>query len=147
MKFRQIVGPADADAIFITVHNNEGSALARGIVVEMDVPADSGCVPGRSVEKGDSAAATLVAGVVQGQSLAGVADIPTGGTGFVQTYGYHSAVRTDDSVAAAGEVLVTDANGLADVGAEGTQTLGIFGVALAADSGSPATAPAFIRCM
>ena len=139
----QKINRTDPERIFIVVHNNEGGNLVRGDVVEFDDTAGA-VYPGVSVELADSAAATLVAGVMEGKTFGG-GTVAAGGFGLCQVYGYHAAVTTDGTVASAGEVLVSDANGDADVGLEGTQTLGIFGVAMGADTGT--VGQAIIRCM
>lgn len=140
----QRINRTSPDKVFIIVHNNEGGNLVRGDVVEFDIPADAGCVPGVSVELADSAAATLVAGVMEGKTFGG-GTVANGEYGLCQVYGHHDGIVTDGTVATAGEVLVSDANGDADVGTEGTQTLGIFAVALGADVGT--VGAGIIRCM
>lgn len=142
MLFQRITR-TDPDKVFIIVHNNQGGNIVRGDILEFDDAAGA-TYPGVSVELADSAAATLVAGVCEGATIGG-GTVATGDFGLCQVYGYHDAIITDGTVATAGEVLVSDANGDADVGAEGTQTLGIFAVALGADTGTLVSG--IIRCM
>ncbi len=148
MKFYTI-SKTDPERVFIMVQNNEGSALGRGDVVEWDSVADTATAPaaaGKSVEKADASKANEVCGVVEGISLHSLADIPTADYGFVQVYGYHSAVKTDGNIAAHGDALVTTATGVAGIGAAADAPQCVFGVALEGD-GATTLCKAIIRAM
>lgn len=131
----QKIARTDPQIVTFTAHAME--AITVGDVVEFDDTAGA-TYPGVSVEVADSAAATLVAGVALETAASGAFFL-------VQCYGYNANITSDGTIASAGEVLVSDANGDADVGLEGTQTLGIFAVAMGADAGT--VAAGIIRCM
>lgn len=137
----QKINRDDPDRVFIIAHNNEGGALARGDVVEMDMDGDAGVIKGVSVEKSDAASNSLVAGVVEGKTFGG-GSIAAGDRGLVQVYGRHDAAATAATTAAATVVVGNASGAFAAAAATDLRTVGFT---LAAESGG--TAPVFITAM
>jgi hypothetical protein len=109
-----------AETVFITVGNNEGTELIAGTVVEFDITATD-ADQGHLVEKVD-VAVNETTGIAA--PLAGVVykAIPTGEVGRVQIYG-PATVRVNAAVAA-GRLLVASSANVAPtgVGVVGHQT-------------------------
>jgi hypothetical protein len=120
----------EKEEAYISVINNNGSALVRGDVVEWDVASDTGETLGKSVS--DAGAASLyVAGVVRGLGINNTADIPDGEVGVLQVMGFCDFITTDGGISE-GETLKAGA-AVADSGAAADQPGTVFGVALDAD--------------
>lgn len=117
-------------AEYIYVHNTDALVHEVGtILVWKDSTYD-----GVDVSSTVSANNALVAGVVA------IRDIPASGWGFIQVYGYHATVATDGNVTA-GDSLVTSTTGeqctpYTILMATATAARGIFGTALATDTGN-----------
>lgn len=80
----------------------------------------------------------------------GIGVITSGNYGWIQCYGYHSAVKTngDDDIAVGDTIIVANSTGVADSVASGTaSTFKPIGVAMAADVDAADTVAVFINCI
>jgi len=127
----------EKEAGFISVINNNASALAKGDVVEWDVAGATGETLGKSV-KDAGAASLLVAGVVRGLGQDNSDSVPVGEIAIVQVTGFCDFITTDGTITE-GAALIAGA-AVADVGALGTDDGAFFGVALQADVSTTLTA-------
>jgi hypothetical protein len=124
----------DPEAVYAIMKNADSVALANGYLVVHHLTAADGV----SVVGSTSATQLTVAGVVKG-------DIPVGGYGLVQIYGYHPSVYSAAGVTAGAAFKTSATQFQAAIGVTADDPVAQAGIALTAVSSN--RFKGFIRCM
>jgi hypothetical protein len=140
--FLQKINKNDPDRVYTVIHNNEGSAIARGACVELDMDGDAGVTVGVSVEECDAADAASAIGIAAGKTFTG-GSIPDDAFGLAQVYGHMLGVVSTASVAADTALQANAAGGVMAVVAGVSDNR--IGFSTAAESGG--TIAMFIQAM